>query len=85
MIMLPIFTYRRGKKNTKRFFTLCDYEINNYGINQLYKLNSPYISIFPINLRTILWKYYIKNYGPVWRWSKLHKEIEEKFKQLRNE
>lgn len=84
IIMVLLILYRRGR-NLSKDFTLDEYKINFLDDDMLYKPNSPYISKFPINLITILWKYDINRYGPVWRWSKLHKEIEEKFKQLRNE
>lgn len=64
--MVLSFTYRRGRK-LSNYFTLDEYKM-------LSKCNSSYITKFPINLRTILWKYE--------RWSNLHKEIEEKFKEL---
>ena len=81
IIVILLSSFRRGRSLSKNF-SLDGYEINEYGSEQLYKCNSPYIATFPVNLRTILWKYDIDNYGPVWRWSKLHKDIERKFKEL---
>lgn len=84
IIVTLLLNYRRGRQLPKDF-ALDEYKINSFDDDMLYKRNSPYIEIFPFILRTIFWKYYIENYGPVWRWSKLHKEIEEKFKELRDE
>lgn len=84
IIVILLSDYHIGRDLSKSF-TLDGYKINEYGNEQLYKCKSPYIVIFPINLRTILWKYEIEDYGPVWRWSKLHKDIKRKFKELKDE
>lgn len=69
-----------------------DYNIDDYSLNQFNSTiinaydnqeKTPYISTTPFP--SLLFKYYIENNGIVPRWSRLHKKIDQKFKQLKNE
>lgn len=66
-----------------------NFSLDNYELNLLDKsiisdcgnFNAPYISNVPFSL---LFKYYISDYGVVPRWSALHKQIKNKFKELKS-
>ena len=60
------------------------YTLNSLDNSILISLNKPFISITSTVVSRIFYKYYIHNVGLVFRWSKQHKMIEAKFKELNN-
>ena len=68
---------------TKRKVLLDNRALNRYDSDILSTLFEPYISKNPFPLLSS--KYHISGIGLVPRWSKFHKEIEAKFKELRSE
>lgn len=61
---------------------LDNYWLNSYDTSMLSAFNMHYITNLPI---PIFGKYYIGEIGIVPRWSKLHKKIKNKFKELKDE
>lgn len=55
--------------------------MNDYSMRTMYGLYSNHVSTLPVP--SIFWRYYIADKGPVFRYSKLHRDIKNKFKELK--
>ena len=73
-----------GPVYKKQLPDLSEYQLHGGDSAIIYApdLNTPYISIVPA---PILFKYYIQGTGVIIRWSKAHKQIKQKFKELKKQ
>lgn len=75
LIGFSVYGFPVSKETAKLFMDIPQRKLNPYNMSIL--TGSPYIAKVSFSLFT---KYYIDGVGTVWRWSKLHKRIEEYYK-----